>query len=177
MKDIRQKLNLSQGMLASFMRISRSLLSLVEKAERSLPPAALKRANLLLKVIYDSNKPAPPQEAEQRALQTIALNKQLQKRWDRCQVKLANAHVKLKALQANYDTCMAKLQLVNELLPTLSDGLQGRRDRNWLKVQETQAEHQLKTCGFKAQQTLLLQMEILELEMGAVERRMVGQGV
>lgn len=174
MKDIRQQLNLSQAMLASYMGISRSLLSLIETAERTLPAPALHRVNQLLTVIYKKNKPAPPQEAVQQVLQTKALNKILQARLDRCQVQLTNACLKLKDLQANYATCMAKLQLVNELLPTLTNNAQGKKDRAWLKLLEAETLHQLKTCGHKAEQSLLLQIEMLELEIGAVGRRMVG---
>ncbi len=174
MKDIRQQLSLSQYMLASYMGISRSLLSLIETDERTLPAAALYRANQLLAVIYKKNKPAPPQEAVQQDQQTKALNKMLQARLDRCHLQLTNAHVKLKELDANYATCMTKLQLVNELLPTLTNNAQGKKDRAWLKLLEVETLHQLKTCGHKAKQSLLLQIELLELEIGAVGRRMVG---
>lgn len=133
MKDIRQLLNMSQAMLASYMGISRTLLAYNEHGKRSLPAPALHRANQLLAVIYKKNKPAPPQEAVQIDLQTKALNKMLQARMDRCQWQLTNANVKLKELQANYATCMEKLQLVNEVLPTLTNNAQGKKDRAWLK--------------------------------------------
>jgi hypothetical protein len=96
----------------------------------------------------------------------------LQARLDLCQVQLTNAQVKLKELDANYTSCIAKLQLVNELLPTLTNNAQGRKDKAWLKLLEVEALQQLKTCGPKAKQGLLLQIELMELEIKAVSKRM-----
>jgi transcriptional regulator with XRE-family HTH domain len=172
MTDIRQLLNMSQAMLASYMGISRTLLAYTELGTRSLPAAALHRANQLLAVIYKNNKPAAPQEAIQQDLQAKAWNKLLHAKMDRCQWQLVNARAKLDSLRENYASCMAKLQLVNELQPTLTNNAQGKKDRSWLKLLEIETLHQLKTCGLKAEQALLLHIEMLELEMEAVQRRM-----
>ncbi len=172
MKDIRQLLNMSQDMLANYMGISRALLAYTEHGKRSLPASALHRANQLLAVIYKKHKSVPSQVTVQIGLQTKALNKMLQARLDLCKVQLTNAQVTLKELDANYNSCIARLQLVNELLPTLTNNAQGRKDKAWLKLLEVAALNQLKTCGPKAKQSLLLQIELLELEIEAVRRRL-----
>lgn len=164
------KLGITQEMMASYLGISRSALTMYQHSERSLPTAVIGKHSALEDALFSNEQPASLASfaSTERALVREAMDAHI----STCNMKLMGAKRRLEKLRNDFDRTMNALKVSGILLANLPTGKAGKQDRMWLELLEAEAWKQIDQCGQAAQAKLELQMEVLAFEIAAAKRRM-----
>ena len=156
-KNFREQLGLSQQDLASYLSIAKSQISMVESGLRDLPtPALIKLAffeQASLTMIDDLSQNHVPDLSEYVKLILI---------------KITQKEKKLLAVKTSYNQGLRLLQAVKKSKETIPANKEGKKDEQWLAIQEAIAIKKINDNNTEAQKLLQIQIKAMKFEMKLV---------
>jgi hypothetical protein len=164
------RLGISQQLLAGYLNVGRSTLTMHEWGNRSLPTSAILKMGPLSRALDGKQQPASLDFFANE--ETAILKKEMETCISNCNYKLTNAKFRLKKMQPDYEKAMNALKVAGILLASLPNTEEAHGDRAWLKLLESEAWQKIRKCGLAAQTKLKLQIEVLEFELAAAQARL-----
>ncbi len=159
-QHLREKFGLTQEQFAIYLGVTRSHLSMAEKAARSLPTKALLKLAALEKSLHSRT---PHQTAQLQKLRNADAAR-IRRYAKKCMALVAEQKNRLAALQAGYQQCLQVMLAAGHLRRQLPPGDAGKKERLWLEVLETQTLEKMQSCSYAAQVILQLRISALEQE-------------
>ena len=153
-KNFREQLGLSQQDLATYLSIAKSQISMVESGLRDLPTPALvklaffEQASLVVKQDIEPAK-------------SIELAKQVES----CMKKIMLLEKKLTVMKNNYSQGQRLLQAVTKSKESIAGNKDGKKDKQWLTIQEQVAYKKIKDNNLHSQKMLQIQIKVLQYEV------------
>jgi len=153
-KNFREQLGLSQQDLATYLSIAKSQISMVESGLRELPtPALIKLA------FFEQASLAAMKDIKQKSVSGVTKQVELN------QKKIDLLEKKLIAMKNNYSQGLRLLQAVIKSKETLDNTKEGKKDKQWLTVQEDIANKKINDNSSAAQKVLQIQIKVLKYEV------------
>ena len=162
-KTLREFFGISQQDFATYLSVSRSMLSMVEVGERELPGAASVKLATLVSLVYGKGGLAE-QPIELPPL-TAAEKKMLAQKAADCEWEAEKLRRQLTAMKEVYAQALRALALCTKMLPNTPADEQHKRERLTLEIIQDEAEKKIRNNSPGAQ--ALLQWKIDGLVNGA----------
>jgi|GEM_PF-1710772 len=167
------KLGVSQKLLAGYLGIGRSSITMSESGLRGLPYTGSTCKGPMQRIFDTLDSYPPPDTVQQMAdMETNMLKKHLKVVIDSCNVKLARWKLQLKQLRDYYATASNTLKLSGIMLAQLPDEEteDSERQRIYLNLMESNAMVRINKYGQAAQKKLQLQIEVVTFELEAARK-------
>lgn len=155
-KNLREFFGISQQDFATYLSVSRSLLSMVEVGERNLPSGATVKLATLVSLVY--GKGGLAEQPIKLPPFTAAEKKTLQQKAADCEWEAEKLRRQLTPMKEVYRQAVYALALCAKQLPGLPNDEAHKRERLILEIIQGEAEKKIKDNGPGAQ--ALLQWKI-----------------
>ena len=174
-KLLRLKLGLGQQQMAAWLCVSRSLVALYEREERSLPPAAVAKLAQLEIIVYnlelskqlqlrETFKHAGSNKRHKHTKQMFLQHARV------CAAKVLIMRSELTGLENTHTQTIACLVVLETLLKELPDEAENKIQFLWLRSQQQQTLEKLKRCDEAAQLLIKAKMAMLEATKEVLEK-------
>ena len=160
--DIMELTGLSQARMAAWLGVSKSLVQLAEKGERSLPTAATVKLSAMLLVMEQVKKAGKEKKRDEIAFTNPAKLALLHKKKEKFHQQSALAlQVKLQKLKALRPKLEARLALIDVLKNLEVKWYKATaRDNKWIEHAEWNSKERLPATGLEQQELLQDKIEV-----------------